>query len=127
MHAPVIMQCVWMAIGSSDSLVITNSSTKGTITGFTGIGGFIWTTNGRIANSSSQVEIHKLKECVGSADSTGGFVGELYGGNINHCFAYGNIYIPNKGWEVGGFAGVISGNAVIENSFYMGKIEGLIF
>lgn len=104
--------------------VIDNCTADVTVIGNTGaadisdaghIGGLVGLNKGTISNSSATGD-------VTGGNTTGGFVGSNYGGNIYSSNAAGNV---SGAFTIGGFAGSAGLYSLIENSYSTGDITAL--
>ncbi len=94
---------------------IQNCSSSGNINGYDYVGGLIGKNDGAIINSYAEGDV------TGNS-RIGGFVGENNGGNIENCYATGNVNA--SGINSGGFVASNSNNANIEHCYSTGNVTG---
>ena len=116
-------------VGSANYSNISNCYTTGSVSGTTGVGGFVGYAGGSQATSSI---FNCYSTCnVTGGDITGGFVGDQQQVVLSYCYATGNV---NGQSNVGGLAGqnlfgslryCIAANTAITGSTRVNRIAGV--
>ena len=111
--------CLGGLIGEGEGIVVTNSSFEGTV------GDALSSWAGGLLGCpypTSEVENSFFDGVVTGADDVGGLVGWADGTTIRRSFATGTV--TAAGVDAGGLIGFDNGGAAVENSYFVGSIEG---
>lgn len=105
-------------IGFCQDGLVEHTYSTGSVQGKTEVGGLI----GFVAYGSALVKTSfSTSNVTGSNNEVGGLVGKLQSGQIQDCYATGEVQGNNR---VGGLVGEMLWNAIVSNSFSNGLVIG---